>query len=407
MYRWIFLCTLFCVSFSYGQNDSLVFKNGIAKPNSVSAHHFGMFHLRINQNFQEKPVQRPSLQLIYESANSFQPFLEAYLPEDPTIREAFGKIPWYNRSFEFIDQQSTPAEYMNIIVDAVFKVFRIDFKTPLTTKSEFGITLRTFMPNEGHYPFSIFTSDESIEWFHSNIAGGEDAFGRRFFGLNKVNVSYQDRNGRSMNLKKNQIVFAGIELNHFYYPQWFKTEKNLYTNIGSHIGINTSSYNPTIDLGISANMVKKWLLKNKNELRYGIGLAGIRKSIIEFETPVDFGNNLWMGSAELNWEFTKYTRKGNTHSFSLNYQIQTSYNKREEADYYFLDGGSTWQDIHSYWQSGFSTLYEYLSVYTFFYNYQRPNFSLSLYLKEDLRVNNAPDLQTCIAITIPLVGNSK
>ena len=172
----------------------MVFKNGIAKPNAVSAHHFGMFHLRINQNFQEKPVQRSSLQFVYESANSFQPFLEAYLPEDPAIRAQFAQTIWYNRRFDFIDQQSTPAEYMNIVVDAVFKVFRVDFKTPLTAKSELGITLRTFMPTEGHYPFSIFTSDESIEWFHSNIAGGEDAFGRRFFGLNKVNVSYQDRN---------------------------------------------------------------------------------------------------------------------------------------------------------------------------------------------------------------------
>ncbi len=393
---------LFCISFCYGQKDSLVFKNGIEKPNSVSAHHFGMFRLRINQNFQEKPVQRSTFQIAYESANSFQPFLEAYLPENPTIRQQFSQIPWYSRVFDFVDQQTTPAEYMNIQVDAVFKIFRLDFKTPLTPKSELGITLRTFIPTEGHYPFSLFTSDESIEWFHSNIAGGEDAFGRRFFGLNKVNVSYQDRNGRTLNLKKNQIIFSGIELNHFYFPEWFKPERNLSMNIGSHMGINTTSYNPTLDLGVSANMVKKWSLKDQKELRFGVGLAGLRKNVMEFGTPIDFGNNLWMGSGELNLEYTKYTRKGNAHSFSLNYQIQTSYNKREEADYYFLDGGTTWQDIHSYWQSGFETLYEYLSIYTFFYTYQRKNFSLSLYLKEDLKVNNAPDLQTGISIRIPL-----
>lgn len=402
MFRGILICMLLCMSVCYGQKDSLVFKNGIEKPNSVSAHHFGMFHMRINQNFQEKPVQKSTFQFVYESANSFQPAIEAYLPKDPTIRQQFSQIPWYSRVFDFVDQVTTPAEYMNIQVDAVFKIFRLDFKTPLTPKSELGITLRTFVPTEGHYPFSFFTSDESIEWFHSNIAGGEDAFGRRFFGLNKVNVSYQDRNGRSLDLRKNQIIFSGVELNHFYYPQWFNPEKNIAMNFGSHMGVNTTSYNPSLDLGVSANIVKKWTLKNQNELRFGFGLSGLRKNALEFGDPIDFGNNLWVGSGELNWEFTKYTKKGNAHSFSLNYQIQSTYNKREEANYYFLDGGTTWQDIHSFWQSGFSTLYEYLSIYTFFYSYQRKNFSISLYLKEDLKVNNAPDLQTGISIRIPL-----
>lgn len=402
MFRGILICMLLCMSVCYGQKDSIVFKNGIEKPNAVSAHHFGMFHLRINQNFQEKAVQKSTFQFVYESANSFQPFIEAYLPQDPAIRQQFSQIPWYDRSFQFVDQQTTPAEYMNIQVDAVFKIFRLDFKTPLTPKSELGITLRTFIPTEGHYPFSLFTSDESIEWFHSNVAGGEDAFGRRFFGLNKVNVTYQDRNGRSLNLRKNQIIFGGVELNHFYYPTWFNPEKNMSMNIGSHMGINTTSYNPTVDLGVSANIVKKWTLKNQNELRFGFGLAGLRKNAVTFDDSIDFGNNLWMGSTELNWEFTKYTEKGNAHSFSLNYQLQSTYNKREEADYYFLDGGTTWQDIHSFWQSGISTLYEYLSIYTFFYSYQRKDFSISLYVKEDLKVNNAPDLQTGVSIRIPL-----
>lgn len=402
MIRGVLFCMLFSISFCYGQKDSLLFKNGIEKPNSISAHHFGLFHLRINQNFQEKPVQRTTFQIVHESANSFHPFLEAYLPGDPAIRQQFSQIPWYSRRFEFIDQQTTPAEYMNIHIDAVFKIFRFDLKTQLTPKSELGVTLRTFIPTEGHYPFSLFTSDESIEWFHSNIAGGEDAFGRRFFGLNKVNISYQDRNGRSLNLRKNQIILSGIELNHFYYPQWFLPEKNVFVNLGSHLGVNTTRYNPSVDVGASANIVKKWTLKNQNEFRLGFGLSALRKNALNFGDPIDFGNNLWMGSGELNWEFTKYTEQGNAHSFSLNYQFQTSYNKREEADYYFLDGGTTWQDIHSGWQFGFSTLYEMLTIYTFFYSYQRKDFGISLYIKEDLKVNNAPDLQTGISLRIPL-----
>ena len=327
----------FSVSFCYGQDlDSIAFKNGIDKPNSVSAHHFGLFHTRINQNFQEQPVSKTTFQIVHESANSFHPFVEGFITDDLAQREQLSQLIWYQRGFSYIDQQTTPGDYMTIEVDAVFKIFRFDIKTQLNTKNELGITLRTFLPTEGHYPFSLFTSDESIEWFHSNIAGGEDAFGRRFFGLNRMNVTYQDRNGKTLNLKKNRIIFSGIELNHFYYPQLFASEKNIAVNFGTHLGINTTKYNPSLDIGISANLIKKWALQNKNEFRFGIGFSGMRKRAIKYGNPIDFGNNLLMGSGETNLEFTKYTQKGNYHSFSVNYQFQTPYNKREEASYYQL-----------------------------------------------------------------------
>lgn len=401
MIRGILICMLFSMSLCYGQRDSLLLKNGIEKPNSVSGHHFGLFHMRINQNFQEKPVQRTTFQIVHESANSFHPYVEAFITSDPVQREQLSQLIWFQRGFDYVDPITTPGDYMNIEVDAVFKIFRFDLRTPLTPKSELELTLRTFVPTEGHYPFSLFTSDESIEWFHSNIAGGEDAFGRRFFGLNQMNVSYLDRNGKTVNLRKNRIIFSGIEVNHFYYPQLFKPEKNMFVNVGSHLGINTTSYNPSLDIGVSANLVKKWTLKSENEIRLGFGLSGLRKRAIEYGDPVDFGNNLWMGSTELNFEFTKYTERGNAHSFSLNYQLQTRYNKGEEADYYQLRS-IDWQNINAGWHNGFSTLYETLTIYTLFYTYHRKNFNLSLYFKEDLKVNNAPDLQTGISIKIPL-----
>lgn len=402
MIRGVLSIMLFSIGFCYGQDlDSIPIKNGIEKPNSISSHHFGLFHLRINQNFQERPVDRTTFQIVHESANSFHPFVEAFLTNDPVQREQLSQLIWYQRGFSYVDPQTTPGDYMTIEVDAVFKIFRFDLKTRLDKRNELSFTLRTFVPTEGHYPFSLFTSDESIEWFHSNIAGGEDAFGRRFFGLNKLNVSYMDRNGKTLNLKKNQIIFSGVELNHFYYPQLFDPQKNIAVNFGSHIGINTTKYNPSIDLGVSANAVKKWELKNKNELRWGIGFSGMRKRAIEYGSPVDFGNNLWMGSGETNLEFTKYTQKGNAHSFSINYQFQTRYNQRKETDYYQLRS-IDWQGINAGWHNGFSTLYETLTIYTFFYSYQRKNFGISLYLKEDLKVNNAPDLQTGVSIKIPL-----
>ena len=403
MIRGILFLLLFSIGFVHAQElDSLSFKNGIDKPNTTTAHHFGLFHLRINQNFKERPVDKTSLSFSLESANTFHPFVEMYQPLDPAERERLSQLLWFQRDFQFIDQATTPADYANIHMDAVFKVFRIDLETKISDKHELKFTARTFMPTEGNFPFTFFTNDQSIEWFHSNIAGGEDPFGRRFFGLNQMTFSYLDRNGRSVNLRNNQFIFSGIEVNHFYYPEIFDAEKNTFVNFGSHLGVNTTKYNPSLDFGVSANIHKKWTLKNENEIRFGIGFAGLRKGAITYGNPVEFGNNLFLGSSEFNFEFTKYTRKGNYHAFSGNYQIQTRYNKNEERDYYFLDGGNNYLNINAGWHNGFSTLYETLTVWSVLYTYGRKNFNLSFYVQQDFKLNNAPDLETGVSIKIPV-----
>jgi hypothetical protein len=392
------IISVFCFA---QENDSIPLKNGIDKPNILPIHHFGLFSARINQNFKVRAPQKATLNFSLSSANTFHPFVEMYLPENEADRKLQREQTWFNRPFNFIDQETTPAKYSNIVIDAVFKNFRVDFNTKIGKNNELGITLRSYLITKGKYPFSFFTSDETIEWFHSNVAGGEDPFGRKYYGLNEVNVKYQDRNGKVLELKDGQFLLAGIELNHFYYPNFINLKKNNITiNFGSHLGINTSKFNPSIDIGFSGNIIKKWSLKSKNEIRSSFGSAILRKNAINFKEVIDLGNNTFLGSLEAMFEYTKYTRKKNYHSISVNYQIQTSLFKREEATYYQLIG--KWQEIHSGWQNGFEKLYEYQSAWSWLYTYGRKEYSFSLYIKEDLYLNNSPDIQTGISLKIPL-----
>lgn len=394
---------LFSISVSFSQEkDSLSIKNGIENPSLLSTHHFGIFSSRINQNFRHKASKKIAVRFTSESGNTFHPFVEYFLPEDHSIREKFKNQIWYNRQFNFIDQATTPADYMNIVIDAVIKGFKINVTIPLNKQQDLDITLRSFLITKGKYPFSFFTSDESIEWFHSNIAGGEDPYGRRYYGLNQVNFKYTDRNGKTLILKQNDFFLGGIEFNHHYYPKFLiNKKKNLFINVGSHVGINTSKFNASIDVGFSANLIKNIKLKNNNEFNLALGTSVLRKNAINLNSKVvDLGNNSFLGSLECELEFTKYTKKKNYHSFGVHYQFQTRYNKLEEASYYHLKG--KWKEIHAGWQHGFSTLYEGLSAWTFIYTYGRPNYKLTLYLKEDFLVNNAPDAQTGISLKIPI-----
>jgi hypothetical protein len=397
--RFFFL--LFSIVIFSQKKEMYTLKNGIDKPSILPIHHFGMFSARINQNFKARTNSKPILNFSVSSGNLFHPFLEMYLPENEAVRRRQNEQIWYDRKFKFTDQNTTPAAYSNIEIDAVFKNLRIDFNTKIAKNHELGITLRSYLVTKGKHPFSFFTSDETIEWFHSNIAGGEDPFGRRFYGLNEVNVKYQDRNGGVLELQNGQFVFAGIELNHFYYPHFINLKnKNIFVNFGSHLGLNTSKFNPSIDLGISANILKEWKLKNTNEIRVVFGTALLRKNLINFKEVVDLGNNRFLGSIESMFEFTKYTKKDNYNSISVNFQIQTRFNKKRESDYYQLEGN--WQDIHSGWQHGFEQLYKTQSSWTWLYTYGQEKYRFSIYIKQDLLVNNAPDLQTGISLKIPI-----
>lgn len=384
------------------QTDSLFIKNGIENPNILATHHFGIFSSRIQQNFKITPPKTTTLAFNYSSGNNFHPFVEAYFPKDPEVRKALSQIIWYSRPFNFVDQETTPADYMNIVIDAVIKEFRLHVNIPINKQQELEVSLRSYLITKGKYPFSIFTSDESIEWFHSNVWGGEDPFGRRYYGLNEVNFEYTDRNGNILTLNHNDYFISGIEFSHYYYPPFLSNlERNLYFNIGNHIGINTSKHNPSLDIGLSFNGLKKVLLKNKNEFNFGAGFSLLRKNAVNFKDDViDLGNNKFLATLEADIEFTKYTKKHNFHAFSVNYHIQSRYNKLEEADYYKLLG--KWQEINGGWQHGVETLYKALSDWTFIYTYGRPKLKLSLYFKEDFLVNNAPDIQTGIGIQVPI-----
>lgn len=403
MLRKILLVILCLCSFIINaqEKDSLLIKNGIENPSLLSTHHFGIFSSRINTNFKYRPSKKPTLSFNYTSGNNFHPFVEAYFPKDPQVRKALSNAKWFARQFNFIDQETTPADYMNIVIDAVIKEFRVNTTIPINDQHELTVTMRSYLITRGKYPFSLFTSDEGIEWFHSNVAGGEDPFGRRYYGLNQVNFTYQDRNGNTLNLNNNAFFIGGFEVSHYYYPKLaINQTKNIYLNFGTHLAWNTSRFNASIDAGISANAIKKLPLKNNYELNFAFGANLLRKNLINFKDVIDLGTNPYLATLEGEVEITKYTKKGNFNAFGINYQAQSRYNKKEEADYFKLLG--KWREIKGGWQNGVFTLYEPQVTWNFIYTFGTPKFLLSIFAKQDFLVNNAPDFQTGINLKIPI-----
>lgn len=388
---------------SFGQtHDSIPFnelKNGISKPSILSMHPFGIFFNRIQGNFKIHATQNTQLNLSLESANVWALPIKVYVPLDQDIRNVIKNTVWHVTEFLY-DEESLNAETIDLKFDGVIKGLKARISFNIEKNHELNIGVRMFLLTDGKFPFSSLTGDDFIEFFHKTIAGGNDPFGRKLFGLNQAEINYKDQNKNSVHLNKGDFFLGGIETDYYYYPNVFrKNNKNFFMNFGTHLGTNISTYNSSIDLGLSINAVKRYTLKNQKNIHIGISTGMVRKNIISFnKNNVNFGTNNLVGFLESVLEYSFVSKKEKTHSFGADFYIQTSFNKKKEFDYLIpIRNGITEKS----WITGLHHLYKNNNYWTLMYSFTK-KITTTFYIQQDLTLNNNPDIQTGVSITFPL-----
>lgn len=396
----ILIPLILCNHFASAQEEDKLFtatKNGINKPSTLSVHPFGIFISRIQGNFKIRPNDKPTLNINLESGNVWGAPVKTYIPNDEVIRNQVRDHHWDQAQY-FFDVEHLDAESYELQIDGIIKGLRADVTFGLNKKHEINIGVRMFMLTKGKFPFSIFTNDEFIEFFHENIGGGSDPFDRKVFGLNKAKIEYNDRNGNTLELNAGDFFIGGIELGYFYYPK-ISISKNLYFNFGTHLGINLSKYNTSIDIGLSSNAIKIFNLTKKSDFAIGLSLGANKKSFTNFKNDnIDFGTHNFIGHLESALEYSFVTKKGLIHSFGADFYLQTPLNHIEEKDYMIA---VRHPDSHNAWGHGVTNLYKFNDYWTFFYSLTKKNI-VTLYLQQDFTVNNNPDLQTGIRYSFSL-----
>lgn len=395
----IFFITISLASYTQVNVDSTNYslKNGISKPSILSTNTFGIFFSRLNHNFKLKPSKKTEIDIVLESGNVWGANVKTYLPDSETIRNKLRTVNWYSRQFLF-DEDTLKGKNYSIKTDGTIKGLRANVTLPIHNQQELVLGFRSFILTEGKFPLSIFTNDAFIEFFHNNIAGGNDPFDRKVFGYNRAEVNYTDRNGNNLKLNKGSFVFGGIEAHYFYYPKLLNN-RNVFINFGAHLGTNLSQYNSSIDLGLSAAAVKKLTLNSTNQFLFGIGLNTIHKNSVEFKkNNIEFGTNNFIASLETDIEYN-FTSKGKTnHAFGLAFYLQTSLNNKDEFNYAILVRD---ESAYNSWQHASKHLYQNNNYWTFMYTFTR-KIATSFYLQQDFTVNNNPDIQTGVGIKFGL-----
>jgi hypothetical protein len=392
---------IFSSSFCFAQKlDSTLSKvdaSSTYHSNSLSLHPFGVFISRIGNNFQLKPKQKSSISVNVSNGNIWLPNVKTYSPINEVDRAAIAEFPWHKREHNF-DTINTPSKTTEFHADGVIRHYQIQLKVPISDKHELTTNLRMFSFDKGSVPSSLVTSDQFIEWVHSNIAGGEDPFARRVYGLNQAKLHYNDENGKTIDLKNGDVVLSGIDLSYFYFPSLRFLERiDIYSNLGLQVGANLTNVNPTMDVGLSTNILKRFKL-NKNQLFIGANLSALRMRALKFGDAVQLSNKNYLFTSELFMRYVNQFKNGNYFSIATSWIVQSTYRQKSEFAYLVLTAARP----SSHWHNAASHLYEILTANTLTLSYGLKNIAFWIYVRQDIKVDNAPDVQTGVGLTLSI-----
>ena len=391
----LFLPCSFC--FSQKAYDSIDYENTFAAyhANTISTHPFGIFLSRISPDFQLKPSKKISVSFTISSGNVWLPYVKAYIPINEADRDAMRKFIWHERegNFDF----STPSSTMDFEADGTIRLYLLKLNIPVSPKAELRISTRLLSLDAGRLPYSSLTSDQFIEWFHSHISGGEDPFARKVYGYNQAAISYTDQEGNVFRMQEQESLLTGIDVSYYHYPriEWLE-KSNLFTSFGFQLGLNVNKVNATADIGISPTLVKRFVLNKHSEIHFGAGLGFVKQGVIRFKEGVSLSNANFLFSSEFLLKYIYKFRNQKSLSVATNYWIQNAYNKPHEFDYMVLTG----ERISTHWNYAISHLYRPLTANCFIVTYAKADLAFSVYFREDLLVDNAPDLQTGVGLQV-------
>jgi hypothetical protein len=393
----IFIILIFGFMNIYGQADSAYLKkrhectSPMFYANNLATHPFGIFISRVNNNFKIRAEKKASLKLNISSGNVWLPYVKGYVPLNNEDQAFMSQFMWHDRETHF-DPEKMPHETLGFTADGIFRLYSFSLTVPVTSNQEVMVRFRSFSIDNMHFPY--LTTDNFIEWFHDNVSGDGDLFGRKEYGFDHVYYSYTDKNGRSINLPKGQMIFSGIELSYFYYPKIeFLNKNNFYLNAGVQAGMNVSEINPSADLGINSTITKRFAFK-KRDLFLAFSGGILRQHIVSFsDQRVELGERDFLYTGEIMLTYRRHINNNVCIDFATSYYVQSAYNIPHEFDYIVLTGKR-----RNHWNHALLDLYHPITDNTFSLTVTSKKFAISLYIREDFKVDNAPDIQIGSAV---------
>ena len=379
--RFFVLILLAALQFSVrAQNDS----TSLFKPYLLSNHPFGMFTSRINHNFNLQATHKKNISFTISRGNVWLPIATNKVPIHQTDRDILSEYEWHHRNYQITSRNITDFETRTLEADGIFSSYYFQVNQPLADNWDAKFNLKLNSITGGKVPVAFLTSDEVIEWFHSNIAGGNDAFGRKKKAFGLGGFYFQDEDKNEITIDNNSFLLSEISADWNWYP---KIESNGFKSTGLiHTGVSKANKTYLFNLGASASAIKRWQLKNR---MFDLGVStGILAPSAFQKMPFDFNNKGWLGSLEIQSSYF-FPHKSNWFITGVNFHGQSSFHKMSERNFNVIESDR----LSSHGHMAVSHLNRGIQGWTFVFSYQVKKFTISTFFREDFYVDNAPDVQ--------------
>ncbi len=397
MFKIYFIFLLLTISVNIcAQNDSTSkdVLHGMVTANMLPIHPLGIYTFRIVQNFKTQPPNHFQLNASMSNGNIWLPQVITYKPTDKSIQDYMLKTSWYSRHKRF-DPSIMNAEKMTFLGDGVLLEFRADLNFGFCKNHEIGVGVRSYRLN-GVTPYSIITSDKFIEFFHAKLMGISDPFGRKNHQYNQAAIQYIDENNHAIEVAHGTSFIPGFELNYYYYLPYLKDLISI--NLGVHSGFNLSKFYKGIENGVSTSVVKDFEVM-KHQFTLALGGNLVQRQSNNTATSVKINDKQLMYGFETAIEYKRYNKKYKFwNALGINYYYEspylTGFSPQDDYKYLVFVGNQEFRD----WYLTSGHLFESIQTFRFIYSFTKKRLTISYYLEQDFKLNNAPDFQTGFAV---------
>lgn len=390
---------VFSILFFSWTLKSQIDSNSVWKPFILSNHPLLIFNSRMNHNFNFTPRKQHSISTSMSRGNVWLPKVDAFHLTNQADQEKYKSILWHIRQGVYEESITKPNSLNESMeADGIFTTYHFEWSGPITKQSDFNLSFKTNQINGGKPPYSLVTSDAFLEWFHSNIAGGEDPFARKKFDYNQINLFYSDKNNNVLSKTDNSLFLTEFGTDMFYYPNSKLLNKyNLKTNIGVHAFGSVMNSMVNLDLGLALSINKVIRTTLKSTWTMGISISTIAPKVLNV-SEVEIQDKLLTNSLEAHWNYIRKLKKGRLYILGINYHLQNAINSSEDLDHAVLAGDRE----SSHWNYAIKKLYEPLQGWTFINSIKAGRITYSTFFREDFVVDNSPDFQVGWGISFQL-----
>ena len=383
-------------------------QSSIGVPMHLATHPLASLHVRVHHSFETLPVQQSRLRFNYSLGNVWLPGVTVYQPHNQADINELEAIEWQLRQYSF-NPSTQPADSIYFSADGVLRNFQLAYETGLGKRVNghqrwsLSTSANLLLLDRGRAPASLLTSDDFIEWFHSNVRGPEDPFARRAMSMNNAGITYRDARGYLLEMQTGDLWLTTVQGDLRYHFGRATQATRWFGSLGFHPGLRMGYGQLGADAGLSATLMRSFPLGangQRNGKRILLGAAGdvVRHNLLNRSENVELTTRPSLMSAEVNLSLEGKKRPNYQLAGGLNYRCHQPLQATSNMAGQVLSAPFT----SYHWHHAGAHLFHNGHGWTLWMAYQRKRTRTSVYVREDFPIDNAPDLQTGIEFAIQL-----